>query len=400
MNILTFRWHVLVSLMVALILWGSDGFAQQEKKPVFIGFDGEIGHLTSTSDEAVTMGISVAIEEINAAGGVLGGRKLEMIVKDNRSVPARGIANIKDFSKIPDLVAVVTGKFSPVILAEVAIFHEKKMIMLDAWGAADAIVDNDRDPNFCFRLSLKDSWAIKTMMEHAIKKGAKRIGVLLPVTGWGRSNNKAIQKYIAAHQEITVTESQWYQWGEQSLLDKYELVRKSGAEAILLIANEAEGSILVKEVAKLPAEQRLPLISHWGVSGGAFTKMTGDAINKVDFSVVQTYSFFDNRRENKLEEFYRTAGKLFAVKGPADIPSPVGTAHAYDLTHILAMAIDQAGSTDREKIRTALEQVQNYDGLIKFYKQPFSKERHEALLPEDLFMGYFRNDGAILRIGE
>ena len=129
MNTLTFRWHVFVSLLVTSLLWGSAGFAQEEKKPVIIGFDGEIGHLTSTSDDAVKMGISVAIEEINAAGGVLGGRKLEMIVKDNRSVPARGIANIKAFAETPDLVAVVTGKFSPVILAEVAIFHEKKMIV-------------------------------------------------------------------------------------------------------------------------------------------------------------------------------------------------------------------------------------------------------------------------------
>lgn len=40
MNILTFLWYVFVSLMVVLILWGSASFAQEEKKPVFIGFDG------------------------------------------------------------------------------------------------------------------------------------------------------------------------------------------------------------------------------------------------------------------------------------------------------------------------------------------------------------------------
>ena len=38
-------------------------------------------------------------------------------------------------------------------------------------------------------------------------------------------------------------------------------------------------------------------------------------------------------------------------------------AHAYDLTHILAKAINLAGSTDRTKIRDALEQVENYDGF-------------------------------------
>ena len=96
--------------------------------------------------------------------------------------------------------------------------------------------------------------------------------------------------------------------------------------------------------------------------------------------------------------FYRTAEKKFNIQGPEDIPSPVGTAHAYDLIHILAAAIDKAGTTARPAIRDALEQVRNYDGLIKFYDRPFTEDRHEALRREDLFMGYFRRDGAILRI--
>jgi branched-chain amino acid transport system substrate-binding protein len=153
-TVLNTRQSLLVFFMATFMLCASNGFAQEKKQPVFIGFDGEIGHLTSTSDDAIIMGISIAIEEINAAGGVLEGRKLKMIVKDNRSVPARGVANIKKFAQISDLIAVVGGKFSSVILAEIPILHEKKMIMLDAWGAADGIIDNGRNPNYCFRLSL------------------------------------------------------------------------------------------------------------------------------------------------------------------------------------------------------------------------------------------------------
>ncbi|MFA6284067.1 MAG: ABC transporter substrate-binding protein [Desulfurivibrionaceae bacterium] len=370
------------------------------KKPVIIGFDAEVGHTTSTSDDAIRIGILTAIREINAAGGVLGGRPLELVIKDHRSVPARGIKNIEEFAEIPDLVAVVGGRFTPVMQEEVPILHEKKVILLDAWGAADNIVDNGRTPNFCFRLSLKDSWAIQTMLNHAAKKGAKRFGVLLPTTGWGRSCEKAVKTYLAAHPKLSVTTIQWYMWGDKSLLDKYEAARNSGAEAIVLVANESEGSILVKEVAALPQEKRLPIVSHWGVTGGDFTKLTGEGINQIDFSVVQTYSFFDNRREQKLKQFYKTAGALFKISRPEDIPSPVGMAHAYDLTHILALAINKAGTTDRIKIRDALEQVRNYDGLIKVYPHPFTAERHEALEPRDLFMSRFRSDGSILRIRE
>ena len=59
--------------------------------PVLIGLDAEFGHLTSTSDDAIRMGILTAIDEINAAGGVLGGRPLELVTRDNRSIPAREI---------------------------------------------------------------------------------------------------------------------------------------------------------------------------------------------------------------------------------------------------------------------------------------------------------------------
>lgn len=393
-----FNLHLPLSLIFLLFLAISNG-TTQELSPVYIGFDAEEGHVTSTSDDAIRIGILTAIDEVNRSGGVLGGRKLELITKDNRSVPARGIKNIKEFAKIKDLVAVIGGKFSPVMIAQLEIIHENKMILMDCWGAADIITDHNHMPNYCFRVSLKDSWAIQTMIDYARKKGATKLGVLLPITGWGRSNEKAIQKYLKANPEIFLTNPQWYNWGDKSLLDKYEAARQDGAQCIILIANEAEGSILVKEIAALPEEQRLPLVSHWGVTGGNFPKLTGNDINKVEFAVVQTYSFFDEYRPQKLKEFYKTAGRIFGINGAEDIPSPVGVAHAYDAVHILAQAINLAGTTSRPAIRAALENIDSYDGLIKHYNPPFTKDNHSALLPENLFMGRFRlKDGAILRI--
>ncbi len=374
--------------------------ADNSTKPVIIGFDAEEGHKTSTSDDAIRMGILTAIDEINGAGGVLGGRPLELLVKDNRSVPARGIQNIEEFADTHDLVAVVAGKFSPVVLEEVTVVHEKKVPLLDAWAAADTIVDNGQTPNYCFRLSLKDSWAVETMLGYAGKKGLKRLGVLLPTTGWGRSNEKAIKKYLLNHPEMNATTIQWFMWGDKSLLDKYEAARNSGAEAIIFVSNEAEGAILVKEMAALPVEKRLPLICHWGITGGNFPKLCGDALGQIDLTVVQTYSFFDGQRKEQLQQFYQTAGKLFNIHKAEDVPSPVGMAHAYDLTHILALAVNKAGSTDRSAIRDVLEQIRDYSGLIKHYPQPFTAERHEALEASDVFMSRFQNNGHLRQVKE
>src|SRR5205807_9995924 len=80
------------------------------------------------------------------------------------------------------------------------------------------------------------------------------------------------------------------------------------------------------------------------------------------------------------------------IKGPEDIFSPVGTANAYDAMHLVALAIEQAGSTSGDAIRGALEELKtSYTGLIKIYNKPFSAENHDALGPDDYIM--VRYDG-------
>jgi branched-chain amino acid transport system substrate-binding protein len=125
-------------------------------------------------------------------------------------------------------------------------------------------------------------------------------------------------------------------------------------------------------------------------------KMAGAALAEVDFSVVQTYSFIGAKRE-KARQVMEAANRLFGIADARRVPSPVGMAHAYELTRILALAIDKAGSVDRTAVRKALEEVKNYSGLIKDYKQPFTAIRHEALGPEEVFMARY-DDGALVRI--
>ena len=75
-------------------------------------------------------------------------------------------------------------------------------------------------------------------------------------------------------------------------------------------------------------------------------------------------------------------------------------AHAYDFTHLLALAIKRAGSTDREAIRRALEQLPRHDGLVRRYQPAFTAERHEALSEDQVFLARFGSDGVLRRISE
>jgi len=378
------------------VSFGAIAVQAVEKPPVFIAIDGEFGLPNSTSAQSIKLGVDVAIEEINASGGVLDGRPLELIIKDNRSMPARGIHNLRQLVKVKDLVAVYSGRFSPVVLETLPTLAENKLINLVPWSSADGVTENDMSPNYVFRLSLKDRFAMPTMLEFAAAQGAHRVGLLLTNTSWGRSNLRAAERYLRKVNTPVSVGTSWYNWREQSLMKEYQILRKAGAQVIVLVANDDEGASLVSDIARLPKNQRLPIVSHWGVTGGNFIgQMTrNDALSLVNFSVVQTFSMF-TANPGKVSKVMETVAKVSKIKNIKDIKAPVGFGHAYDLTHILAKAIDMAGTTDRAKVRDALEQVTDYDGLVRRFDRPFSPQNHDALTLSDVFMARYHADGTI-----
>ena len=367
--------------------------------PVRVGLDAEFGLDHSTSAQAVELGLRTAIGEINRAGGVLGGRPVELVTRDHRSIPARGIRNVEEFARMPELVAVFGGRFSPVVIEELPTLKATKTLFLAVWSSADAIVDNGMKPNYVYRLSLRDSLAMPKLLSTARKRGLPKVGLLLTNTSWGRSNLAAAEKFAAGNQDIKIVQTAWYNWRDQTLVAQYQALRNAGAQAIVLVANDDEAAVLVREVAALPKAQRIPILSHWGVTGGEFTRQAGPALNQVDFSVIQTFSFF-NANRTQLARFMTNLAAVSPIRKIEDIHGPVGVAHAYDLMHILAKAIDLAGSTDRKAVRHALEKVREHRGLVKTYAPPFTPTRHEALGVKELLIARYRADGVLVPTGD
>jgi branched-chain amino acid transport system substrate-binding protein len=401
--------HLAAPLLVVALLASGQSMAQAQKsaaskpaagEPVLVGVDAEFSDATSTSDDAIRLGIRLAIEEINAAGGVLGGRPLKLVERDNRSVPARGVANAKEFAGMTDLVAFFCGKFSPVAMDHAKVANESGLVMLDPWAAADKIVDNGANPNYVFRLSLRDSIAVSALLKNARARNLLRVGVLAPNSGWGRSSLAAAEAYAATTGDrMKIVATQWYNWGgEKSLRDRYAALRTAGAQVLLLVANEPEGATLMREMGELPETERMPVVSHWGITGGDFVSLSAGALSKIDLAVVQTFSLAEGKSP-AARRATEEAMKLFNVDHPAKIYSGAGVIHAYDLTRMLALAINRAGSTDRAAIRAAMEKLRNVDGMVRRYAQPFTETRHEALEEGDLFLARYTTDGRLLRIG-
>ena len=365
------------------------------KKDILIGLDTDLVGPSSQSGRSIQRGASIAISEINASGGLLG-RKLALKPMNNSGIAARGIKNIRMLSDDENVVAVMGGIHSPVALAEIPIIHEKKMIYLDPWAAATNIVRNKKEPNYVFRVSVRDEFAGPYLVNHAKQRGFLKLGLLLENTPWGRGNEASIKKALKKEGREPVA-VKWFNWTEESLKAKIHSLIEAKAEAIIVVSNSPEGVVAARDMSE--RKVKVPLIFHWGITGGTFFQDAGSYLSKIDLSVLQTHSFFTSKRKKSLE-FIKKYFKRYNASHIGEIFSPVGSAHAYDLVHLLALAIKKAATIERPKVRQALENISFYEGLVKDYKPPFSKKRHDALTAKDFSMArYHPETGYIMPLG-
>ncbi|NQV45449.1 MAG: ABC transporter substrate-binding protein [Rhodospirillales bacterium] len=380
-----------VFLLGVLLFSGSS----RAQSPILLGLDADMSSASAEAGEAIRRGTLLAINEINASGGLLG-RPLELVVRDHRGNPARGLDNIQEFSDMPDILAVIGGLHTPVALQELQLIHDSKIIYLGAWAAGTPIVENGFDPNYVFRVSVRDEFAGGFMVENAIKRGSTRLGMLLERTGWGRSNEKAINSALE-ERGITTAAVEWFNWGITDMSEHIERLHAVGADTIILVSNPPEGLVAVRSMAARPEGKRLPIISHWGITGGTFSHMAGNLLGQVDLMFLQTFSFLAPpvpERANRLFQQYR---KMFPDAKTADeVLAPAGIAHAYDLVKILAMAVRQAGTLDRAAVRDAMERIEQHKGLMRDYTPPFTARRHDALNADDFIMARYGENGVII----
>lgn len=391
------RWKMASVLWLCLGWLTSFSTQATPPTPVVIGLTAEFGVRGSQTAQSIEKGITLAIDEINAAGGVLGGRELRLETRDDRGVPARGIDHFNDFSARPEVVGVFCGRFSPVAIEIAAVASQRRMLLLDPWAAADDITKRrGTEPNYVFRLSLTDTWALEAMLKHARQRGINRIALFVPNTAWGRSSEAALLAYARRNPALR-HEVFWYNWGDTDFTERLLQAREQGAQAVLTVTNEFEGLPMISQMAALPAPQRLPIISHWGLLGGDFVSAARPFLELVDFSVVHSFSFSDPQGA-KARAVAAGVKQRFGIE-VSQMRAQLGFAHAYDLTHLLAKAIDKAGSTDRAAIRQAMERLDAHEGLLRRYTQPFTPSRHEALDASFARMARFDKDGNLRSIG-
>jgi len=356
-----------------------------------IGLVAAMSGQSAKSGEAIVRGLSIAIDEINAKGGVLG-KKLELVVRDDESNPGKGLIAARELAQREKVVALFGGLDTPVSLAIVPFVNQAKIPFMGVWAAGTPITKNGAAENYAFRVSAVDEIVDIAMVDYSIKKyGAKKPGMILINNPWGESNEKGL-KAALADKKMEYAAIEKFETNDVDVVPQLTRLRQAGADVLYMVANVAPSAQVVKSLDRMG--WNVPIVSHWGPAGGRFAELAGPSAEKVHF--IQTYSF-SGKLSPKGEAVLAALKKKYPeIKSLADVTPAVGIANAYDAMHLTALAIAKAGSTEGPKIRQGFYDIDSYDGLIKTYKKPFTPTQHDALGPDDYIFTYFSKDGEIL----
>lgn len=360
--------------------------AQATEPPIKVGLVAALSGQSAKSGEALTRGLTMAINEVNASGGVLG-RPLELVRRDDESNPYKGILAARELVQREKVAVLFGGLDTPVSLAIVPLVNQMKVPFMGIWAAGTKITENGAADNFVFRVSAVDELVDEALVKYGVDKGMKKPGMILINNPWGESNEagfkRALEKRGMANAGV-----ERIQDSDLDVVPQLTRLKNAGADTLLLVGNVSPSAQVVKSLDRMGWD--VPVVSHWGPAGGRFGELAGPNASRVHF--IQTYVFTEQNsaKGDALLAALKTAYPQ--IKSLADVTPAVGIANAYDALHLTALAIEKAGSTDGKAVRDGFYAINEYDGLIKHYKQPFTPSKHDALGPDDYRFTHVVND--------
>jgi branched-chain amino acid transport system substrate-binding protein len=356
----------------------------QAQNSIKFGLVAAMSGQSAKSGEAIVRGLSLAVDEINDKGGLLG-KKVELVVRDDESNPAKGAVAARELAQREKVAALFGGLDTPVSLAIVPFANASKVPFMGVWAAGTPITRNGAAENYVFRVSAVDELVDRAIVDYATKKYAlKKPGMILINNPWGESNEAGLKAALAA-KNMSYAAIEKFETNDVDVVPQLTRLRQAGADVLFLVANVAPSSQVVKSLDRMGWD--VPVVSHWGPAGGRFTELAGPSAAKVHF--IQTYSFSGKLSPKGEAVLAALKKKHPEIKSPADVTPAVGIANAYDAMHLTALAIAKAGSTEGPKVRQALYEIDRYEGLIKTYAKPFTPENQDALSADDYIFTHF-----------
>jgi branched-chain amino acid transport system substrate-binding protein len=346
-----------------------------QAQDIKLGFNGDLSASPSAlSGQAATLGLQAAIDDVNAAGGVLG-RKLTLVTRDDLSQPPKSISNMSDLIDNEQVVAVFGPTNSGNALAWKQIPNQKKIPVIGTVGSGTAItypVSAGAD-NYMFRISMVDRDQVSDLMAYVKKNPkVKNVGYLSETTGYGQGGLKDMQE-LGDMQGIKPVCNEKFGVNDTDMTSQLNKYKAAGVDTIVVWAQGTPLGQLMRSMEKI---NYFPLtLMTWAADNQSFYEAAGKTFAEKPI-FVRTVT---EERTPKQQQLYDRIAPKMTSKSAFGF-----AAHSYDAVMVLTSAIKQVNSTDGSKVREALEDLKTlYDGMMKNYDKPFSKTEHEALRSKD-----------------
>ena len=294
-------------------------------------------------------GVVLAIEDINAAGGVLG-RKLEVICEDNQSKSGESATAARKLLSRDKVIALI-GEISSGRSLEVAPIAQAAHVPMIAPAATNPKITQTGD--YVFRATYIDDFQGAVMAKFAQNDlKARRVAILSSVSNaYSVGLAKIFRDTFTTGGGAVVTEMN-YAEGDKDFRAQLTALKAAGVDAVFLPGYYTEAALIARQARDLGLT--LPFIGGDGWEGEQLLEIGGEALNGCFYLT----PFSTGNTAPAVVDFVAR----YKTRWGGEMPGAY-SALGYDTIQVLADAIRRAGTTDGPKLRDALAATRNFSGI-------------------------------------
>lgn len=336
--------------------------------------------------EPVTQGIVLGAKEINERGGVLG-RKIELVVEDDQGKPDVSATMAR---KLVDAGAVfiLSVSLTPATQQAQSVSLETKTPHLTPSNSGDTLTTAIDNPYF-WQTGPLGSTQIATLMSYTRTRNFKQVALVTDNSDLGQ----LLAKFFKAGLEkngIKVVAEEVVPRGATSAEPQMQKIRAAKPEALFMAGVlTPENVLILKAYHQLGMKQ--PIVSSYNLSVPQYLTVAKGLLEGIAF--VDGYDP-DKPEAKRVADLYRKEFK-------AEPNNLMG--YGYDGIQMAAEAIKRAGSTDKEKIRAAMQATKGYTGVMgaKGASYTFPDGKRTGFDPNGMVVRTFKNDkqGPVVHVG-
>lgn len=344
------------------------GVSVQAAEPIRVGailaVTGPASFLGGPESKTLTM----LAEEVNAKGGI-NGHKVELYIMDSGANPEKAVSFAKQLIEEKKVLAILGPSTSGETMKIKGIAEEGKTILLSC-AAAEVIVNPVA--KWVFKTPQKDSDAVQAIFNQMKRMKISKIGILSGNTGFGKAGKGQIEK-LAPENGITILASEVYDKSATDLTAEVTKLKAADVQALVNWSIVPAQSIVIKNARQIGFVGTI-FQSH-GFGNIKYVEAAGPAADGVIFPagrlLVADQLPDSNPQKPVLVKYRNDYEKMYKEEA-----STFG-GHAYDAFMILMTAIEKSGSTDKEKVRDAIENMRGFIGTGGIFD--FSAQDHNGL---------------------